>query len=227
MPLRKGTFNTGIKNLVHFQKGKSGYNFEPRMVKCIVCENEFVTKGPNALYCSVKCKESSRPESSKKDFICLFCGKKFKRRAKYNAGKFCSRECSGLYTTANGKYNYFYKAFLNLPHKCNRCGIEDYTVLLVHHKDHNHSNNSLSNLEILCANCHYKIHFGNGQTRMKKIQPILEYLRREMMLRKGCSKKVISENIVSEMHAGKPQKQAIAIAMSKAGKSKKKKGKKK
>jgi len=40
------------------------------------------------------------------------------------------------------------------------------------------------------------------------------------MLKSGKGKATISANIKTEMKAGKPQKQAVAIAMSKAGMSK-------
>lgn len=42
-----------------------------------------------------------------------------------------------------------------------------------------------------------------------------------MSLKKGKSKKTISSNIKTELESGKPKNQAIAIALSKAKKSKK------
>lgn len=40
--------------------------------------------------------------------------------------------------------------------KCERCGSTRF--LVVHHRDHNHYNNDLDNLETLCKSCHQKEH---------------------------------------------------------------------
>ena len=46
-------------------------------------------------------------------------------------------------------------------------------------------------------------------------------------LKKGKSGKTVNENILRLVHAGYSPKQAVAIAMEEAGRSKKKKGEKK
>src|ERR1035437_7005192 len=48
----------------------------------------------------------------------------------------------------------------HLGQKCERCGFvpEDTCQLDMHHKNKNHNDNSITNLETLCANCHRVVH---------------------------------------------------------------------
>lgn len=99
---------------------------------------------------------------------CPICKEEFKTLNGGTEERFtCGYSCSNTYFRSgknNGMYksgnstNYRNKAFVELPNLCNRCNVEDKEVLVVHHKDRNRNNNDISNLEILCANCHMKEH---------------------------------------------------------------------
>ena len=56
-------------------------------------------------------------------------------------------------------------------YKCENCGLSEWCgkpiPLELHHKDGNHYNNNLENLQILCANCH-ALQPGNSGANMKR-----------------------------------------------------------
>jgi predicted nucleic acid-binding Zn ribbon protein len=134
-------------------------------VKCLLdsCANN-VIKRYNTLqkFCSLHCASIYRAESLKqatflKSPLCLLCAKHTGNKNK----KFCNNECWSKYRRKNS-FNVDYRvyAFNHLPNKCADCKIETLDVLEVHHIDQNRSNNDLSNLLILCANCHLIRHKG-------------------------------------------------------------------
>ncbi len=44
-------------------------------------------------------------------------------------------------------------------HVCERCGYNKKEILQVHHRDGNHHNNEIENLELICPNCHCEEHY--------------------------------------------------------------------
>ena len=150
------------------------------MIKiCESCHKKFearaaeVNRG-NAKFCSRAClgyfsfhanREPLQPNAE-----CAFCKRKF-RCGDYRKGMsktgllFCSRQCkdkaqrleSGVLVPAHYGTGYSYRevAFRNLPRKCGRCGFNEHPkILQVHHKDRDKKNFQISNLEVICPNCH-------------------------------------------------------------------------
>ncbi|MHB1769558.1 MAG: HNH endonuclease [Minisyncoccota bacterium] len=51
------------------------------------------------------------------------------------------------------------RIFASKGERCERCGYDTKEILNVHHKDRNHENNAMNNLELLCPNCHAEEHY--------------------------------------------------------------------
>jgi len=147
--------------------------------KCKICGKEFYIKPFHAekgwgKFCSIRC----RSEGQKKGVWvkCKYCGKKIYRTPRdFKKAKsksfFCSVSChcswenknvrcgvnSPNWVAGEAAYRDLMRRY-KVPLKCNKCGISDERVLMVHHKDGNRKNNSLENLERLCCNCHAIVH---------------------------------------------------------------------
>lgn len=81
----------------------------------------------------------------------------------------CSLACSNTYFRSGkdhgnwlgGTSSYRKKALYFYGSTCCKCGYSNEGALEVHHKDKNRENNDISNLEVLCANCHRLLHKEN------------------------------------------------------------------
>ena len=149
-------------------------------IQCLNCgvdhtvEQKEINRGYGK-FCSLTCssrysaKNKSAPQPNVR---CAWCSKSFYRspskikRTKNNL-HFCSVNCHNKAARLNGGLpeiwpehygtgnDYRKIAFDNLSHKCNRCEYDKHIKILeVHHIDEDRTNNMLSNLEILCPNCH-------------------------------------------------------------------------
>lgn len=151
---------------------------------CDCCEKEYrkqkrLAEGAKMEhFCSKECYwDFVNPNNARIEVTCAHCGINFmKLKSKLSGSKsglyFCCREHKDLaqtylkeiqpghYGVGTGEYSYRDKALRQLENKCNECGYDNVNALEVHHKDKDRSNNDISNLEILCANCHTLEHKG-------------------------------------------------------------------
>jgi len=103
---------------------------------------------------------------------CAFCGMLLVRKRErdgdletllhFGRRKYCNRQCmsqafDARVSRANGQSTPHYHARkLIPPGPCSRCGALN--AKDVHHKDGNHANQALSNLERICRSCHVHEH---------------------------------------------------------------------
>ncbi len=128
---------------------------------CNECGTEFThiaSRANKAKYCSPKCYHKAMHKKGSVENSCAHCGKKF-LSSPSEKRKYCSRAC--VNKVAKSKwvptFTTVRKTMLarGMVLKCERCGYDaEQKILGVHHKDRNRKNNDLSNLEVLCPNCH-------------------------------------------------------------------------
>lgn len=148
-------------------------------VKCAICHKKLYAK-PSHLqkgwgkYCSIECRTKSQFKGSiVKCFICnkeIYRSQKELRKSESN-NYFCGKKCQAIWRNKylfsginhanwkDGEASYRQALIRSNKEKlCLLCGISDFRVLAVHHKDKNRKNNDILNLYWLCHNCHYLVH---------------------------------------------------------------------
>ncbi len=145
--------------------------------KCKICEKSvyrrpFQVAGGN-VYCSRQCTGLDQ----RKEKMCKICTKPY-----VGAKQTCSRACAnkartGITYTKEGKFDKAYRGSL-LKEKvaikrggvCEQCSENNYAILQIHHKKERRQGGTdrLSNLKLLCPNCHATHHLGKSLFEEKK-----------------------------------------------------------
>jgi endogenous inhibitor of DNA gyrase (YacG/DUF329 family) len=133
--------------------------------KCSTCgTNYFCTphKSEISKYCSLKCKWRAMARHGVIERPCGACGKPVVRRAnRFDSNVYCGYECMGkarrLAIPKSRQWPAVRKWFSHHGRmsECEACGYDEIPgILVIHHKDRDRNNNELSNLAVLCPNCH-------------------------------------------------------------------------
>jgi 5-methylcytosine-specific restriction endonuclease McrA len=123
-------------------------------------------------FCSLECFGKFCKKKEWSGVICSICGKEFTKLK--SRQKYCSRGCANRgrigvkYRTGARKSNYKHKEdqkrslIEERGPICEVCGYNNMRILQVHHikEKKNGGTDELTNLQLLCPNCHFTIHYG-------------------------------------------------------------------
>ena len=171
-----GTDSTLARTIVKEICNEQGWDVPTwynRVRYCLHCGKPIIGGDSKKKFCNSSCAASYNNKLRKtKKYYCANCGKEIKQ------GKYCSKKCYGEYKTKqyierwkNGEENGLsgqygiatavrHYIFEKNGDKCECCGksyINPYTnlsVLQIHHKDGDCTNNKEENLQLLCPTCH-------------------------------------------------------------------------
>jgi len=149
-------------------------------IPCKICQTIFYAKPFHqrkgwAKYCSRSCQYKAQQKG--KLVACEICSNRIWKTPshfRHSESKkfFCSKSCQTVWRNRvyiGEKHSRWingintYRRIIRrsgLSEQCKQCGIIDTRVLIVHHIDHDRTNNNIKNLMWLCRNCHYLIHEG-------------------------------------------------------------------
>ena len=121
----------------------------------------------------------------RKSQSCKLCGVPFTHP---NQTVFCSKNCAIQSAYMSGGLDYRIRGFIVTVKRkgelcCERCEDKNPHHLTVHHRDGDHENNTDDNLETLCANCHFEIHWTDRPSRehrLRRVMQIISYLPGQM-----------------------------------------------
>lgn len=137
--------------------------------RCLVCDKEIyrrpseIKSNNGRFFCSANCYGIIQ----RKEVPCTVCGKLILSGLNK---KTCSRKCANInragikYKIGRPKDKVKSQKIIKLKLlkerglKCERCGYAKHEILQIHHRDRNRNNNDLSNLELICPNCHFEEH---------------------------------------------------------------------
>jgi len=139
--------------------------------ECSVCELRIYRRPSQIKSGNVYCSTVCTGISQQKPKACKICEKSY-----VGAKNTCSHSCAnkartGITYTREGRFDKAYQGGLlkeKVAHErggaCERCSNNNYTILQVHHKHERHKGGSdhISNLELLCPNCHATHHLGSS-----------------------------------------------------------------